>query len=317
MNKPVFAALVAATILSACGGGGGSGSGPVRPSDTVPASTSPDGAPAADDAPLDPLGQVPASDHHIDFTVQTELTPAGLGSFDTLNATVAPEISLSNTPSIRVAIPELGVDDVFGPGELVSSDTGFFRVDTAMVESGGTRRTVTYIVPDSDSTNPYRLQFSSLGVWNTADVATGKISEVVAFSVGTRTLGSDIPTTGTGTYFGTMLGIAVEGTSQFSVGANAGATANFATRNVSLQTTNSVKTDLATGAVTAAGGYDMAGTLTYPAATNALSGTLTTADGKTGAATGNFYGPQAAELGVTFKLTSPTGTLVGGAGLKR
>ncbi len=61
----------------------------------------------------------------------------------------------------------------------------------------------------------------------------------------------------------------------------------------------------------------MAGTLSYPAATNALSGTLTTADGKTGAATGNFYGPQAAELGVTFKLGSPSGTLVGGAALKR
>lgn len=316
MNKSVLAALVAAAILSACGGGGG-GSGPVRPSDSVPASASPDTTPSPDDAPLDPLGQVPASDHHIDFTQQTALTPAGLGSFDTLNATVAPEVSLSNAPSIRVAIPELGVDDVFGPGELVSSATGFFRVDTAQVESGGTRRTVTYIVPDSDSTNPFRLQFSSLGVWNTADVASGKITEAVAFSVGTRTLGSDIPTTGTATYSGAMLGIAVEGANQFSIGANAGALANFATRNVSFQTTNSVKTDLATGAVTAAGGYDMLGTLTYPAATNGLSGTLTSADGKTGTATGNFYGPQAAELGVTFKLTSPTGTLVGGAGLKR
>ena len=307
MNKPVLAALVAAGILSACGGGGGGGGG-TRPGDTVPISSN---------DPLAPLGQVAATDHHIDYTQQTVLTPAGLGSFDSLNAMPAPEVSLSNAPSIRVAIPDLGIDDVFGAAETTSSVTGFFRVDTASVTSGGTRRTVTYVVPDADSGNPYKLQFSSLGVWNTADAATGQISNALAFSVGTRTLGSDIPTTGTASYYGAMLGIAVEGTSQYSVSANASALANFGARNVSMQTTNSVRTDLATGAVGAVPGYDMTGTLTYPAATNGLSGTLTTADGKTGAATGNFYGPQAAELGVTFKLTSPSGSLVGGAALKR
>jgi transferrin binding protein len=309
MNKPVLAALVAAGILSvsACGGGGGGGG--TRP-DQVPVS--------GNDAPLAPLGQIAATDHHIDFTQQASLTPAGLGSFDTLHATVAPEVSLSNAPSIRVAIPDLGVDDVFGAGTgTVTTSNGFFRVDTASIESGGTRRTVSYIVPDTDSSNPYRLQFSSLGVWNTADVTTGTITEAVAFSVGTRTLGSDIPTTGTANYFGTMLGVAVEGSSQFSVGANASALANFRTRSIAVQTQNSVTTNLATRAVAAAPGYDMTGTLTYPAATNALSGTMTTADGKTGTASGNFYGPQASELGMTFKLTSPTGTLVGGAALKR
>jgi transferrin binding protein len=310
MNKPVLAALVAAGILSACGGGGGSGG--TRPADTVPVASS-DSNPQ-----LAALGQIPASDHHIDFTQQAALTPAGLGSFDTLNASVTPEVSLSNAPSIRVAIPDLGVDDVFGADPAtVSTTNGFFRVDTASVESGGTRRTVTYIVPDADSSNPYKLQFSSLGVWNTADAATGQITNAVAFSVGTRTLGTDIPTTGTANYFGYMLGIAVEGSNQFSVGANASAIANFGARSVAVQTTNSVATDLATKAVAAAPGYDMSGTLTYPAATNALSGTMTTADGKTGTASGNFYGPQAAELGMTFKLASPSGTLVGGAALKR
>ncbi len=306
MNKQLLAALVAAGILSACGGGGGGGG--TRPGDSVPVGSS---------DPLAPLGQVAATDHHIDYTQQTALTPAGLGSFDALNATPAPEVSLSNAPSIRVAIPELGVDDVFGAAETTSSVTGFFRVDTASVTSGGTRRTVTYIVPDPDSGNPYKLQFSSLGVWNTADAATGQISNAVAFSVGTRTLGSDIPTTGTANYYGAMLGVAVEGGSRYSVSANASALANFGARSVSMQTANSVRTDLATGAVGAAPGYDLSGTLTYPVATNALSGTLTTADGKTGAATGNFYGPQAAEMGVTFKLGSPSGTLVGGAALKR
>jgi transferrin binding protein len=306
MNKPALAALVAAGILSACGGGGGSGG--TRPGDPVPVNGN---------QQLATLGQIPASDHHIDFTQQTTETPAGLGSFDALNAAVTPEVSLTNAPTIRVAIPDLGIDDVFGAAETTSSVAGFFRVDTASVESGGTRRTVTYIVPDADSSNPYKLQFSSLGVWDSADAATGQISNALAFSVGTRTLGSDIPTTGTANYFGAMLGIAVEGTSQYSVAGNASALADFGARSVSVQTTNTVRTDRATGLIGAAPGYDMSGTLTYPAATNALSGTMTTADGKTGAASGNFYGPQAAELGMTFKLTSPSGTLVGGAALKR
>jgi hypothetical protein len=306
MNKPVLAAVIAAAFLSACGGGGGGG-GPTRPSDDVPVSS--------DRAAM--LGQIPATDHHIDFTQQTALTPAGLGSFDTLNATVAPEVALSNAPSIRVAIPDLGVDDVFTAADLISTTNGFFRVDTASVASGGTRRTVSYIVADKASSNPLQLQFSSLGVWSTSDLATGQITNAVAFSVGTRTAGPDIPTTGTATYFGTMLGVAVEGSSQFRVGADASALANFGTQNVSLQTQNSVRTDLATGAASVAPGYNMTGTLTYPAGSNSLSGTMTTADGKTGIATGNFYGPQAAELGTTFKLTSPTGTLVGGTALKR
>jgi transferrin binding protein len=305
MNKQLLAALVAAGILSACGGGGGGGG--TRPGDSVPVSSN---------EPLAPLGQVAATDHHIDYTQQTALTPAGLGSFDSLNAMPAPEVSLANTPQIRVAIPDLNVDDVFD-GPVTTTMVNGLRVDTSSKADGTTRRTVTYLAPDAASTYPYKLQFSSLGVWNTTDVASGQMTNAAAFSVGTRTLGSDIPTTGTATYNGAMLGVAVEGGSQYSVSANASALANFGARNVSMQTTNSMRTDLATGAAGAAPGYNMTGTLTYPAATNSLSGTLTTADGKTGAATGNFYGPRAAELGVTFNLGAPSGTLVGGAALKR
>jgi transferrin binding protein len=309
MNKPVVAALVAAGILSACGGGGG-GSGGTRPADTVPV--------ASNDAQLAPLGQIAASDHHIDFTQQSTETPAGLGSFDALNAAVTPEVSLTNKPTIRVAIPDLGINDVFGSDPAaVSTVNGFFRVDTASVSDGVTRRTVTYIVPDLASTNPYKLQFSSLGVWSTTDIASGQLTNAIAFSVGTRTLGTDIPTTGTASYLGSMLGVAVEGSSQYSVAADASALANFGARSVAVQTTNSMRTDLSNSAASAAPGYNMTGTLTYPAATNALSGTMTTADGKTGTASGNFYGPQASELGMTFKLTSPSGSLVGGAALKR
>lgn len=314
MNKPVLAALVAAGILSACGGGGG-GSGGTRPADPVPVATSSSSDPGPNPQ-LAPLGQVDAVDHHIDFTQQTALTPAGLGSFDSLNDMPAPEVSLANTPVIHVAIPDLGIDDVFD-GPVTTTMVNGLRVDTSSKSDATTRRTVTYLAPDAASTNPLKLQFSSLGVWNTTDIASGQMTNAAAFSVGTRTLGTDIPTNGTATYNGAMLGVAVEGTSQYSVTGNASALADFRARSIGVQTSSSVRTDLATGVSGAAPGYNMTGTLTYPAATNALSGTMTTTDGKTGTASGNFYGPQAAELGMTFNLKSQTGTLVGGAALKR
>lgn len=310
MKKSIPAVLLAAGVLVACGGGGG---GATRPTDTVPASAQSDPPVAS----LDPLGQIPASGNHIDFTKATSLTSAELGSAAALNGTLTPAVSLSNAPSIRVAIPELGVDDTFTAADVTSILDEFFLIQTASRSGGGTTRTVSYVVPDSGDTNGFKLQFSSLGVWNTTDIATGAVTQAVAFSVGTRTLGSDIPTTGTANYFGFMLGQAFEGPNQYSVNANAAAIADFGARSVSYSTQRSVKTDLKTNEITQAGNYDMSGTLRYASGVNALSGTVTTADGKTGTAAGTFYGPQAAELGMTFKLTSSSGSLVGGAALKR
>ncbi len=200
MNKPVLAALVAAGVLSACGGGGG-GSGGTRPADSVPVATSSSSDPGPNPQ-LAPLGQVDAVDHHIDFTQQTLLTPAGLGSFDSLNTMAAPEVSLANTPSIRIAIPDLNVDgayqfdDVFGANELKSTSVvNGLRVDTSSVEDATTRRTVTYIVPDAASTNPFKLQFSSLGVWNTTDIATGQMTNAAARSAPTSRPTARRPTT--------------------------------------------------------------------------------------------------------------------------
>jgi transferrin binding protein len=312
MKKSVLAVLLASGILGACGGGGGGGGGGTRPSDTVPAS---DPTPPA--ATLDPLGQIPATGNHIDYTLATGLTATELGSSAALNGAATPSVSLSNAPSIRVAIPELNADDTFTAADVSSTLDTFFRINTASHSDGTTTRTVTYVAPDTGDTNPFKLQFSSLGVWNTTDIATGNVTQAVAFSVGTRTLGSDIPTTGTANYNGFMLGNAFEGASQYSVNANAAALADFGARSVNYSTQGSAKTDLRTGAISQAANYDMSGTLRYAAGVNALSGTVTTADGKTGTATGAFYGPQASELGTTFKLTSPTGTLVGGAALKR
>ena len=312
---PAVAVLVLASgILAACGGGGGGG-GATRPSDTVGVSGSPDnGEPPV--ASLAPLGQIPATAGHIDFTQATNLTAAPLGSAAVLNGTMTPAVSLSNAPSIQIAIDGVGTE-VFTAAEASSINT-FFRIDTASHSDSVTTRTVTYIAPDTDDTKASRLQFSSLGVWNATDIATGNVTQAVAFSVGTRTAGSDIPTTGTANYNGFMLGNAFEaGGGQFAVNANAAAFADFGARSVNYSTTGSTKTDLRSGALSQAANYDMNGTLTYAAGVNALSGTVKTADGKTGAATGNFYGPQAAELGLTFKATSSTGTLVGGAALKR
>jgi hypothetical protein len=181
--------------------------------------------------------------------------------------------------------------------------------------SGTSTRTLTYIVPGQAA---LPLRFSSLGYWEDTDFTTG-ITHAAAISFGSRTFANDIPTSGTASYSGTMIGSAVEGTNILSLTADAIATANFANRIVSVATNNSMKMDRSTSVSIADAGYNFTGTLSNPAGVNSLSGTLTTANGKTGSATGNYYGPQAAELGFTFRLTSPGGgqPFIGGAALRR
>jgi hypothetical protein len=294
-------AALAACALAACGGGGGGGG--VRPMQSpFPSAPIPDGA-------------------NVDLTTVSTLTGMTVGAVSRLDnggGSYQPAVSFSNAPSVRISISALGVDDTFTQADVVSTSVfNGVQMPTLKHTSGGSVRTLTYIVP---STAASGLRFSSLGVWDRADVTTGIINQSAAISFGSRTLVSDLPNTGTATYSGFVLGNAIESPGQqFSVTALATATADFGARSVSLISANSAKTARATGMATPDAGYNVAGTLTYAAGSNALAGNVTSANGKTGPAVGAFYGPQAAEMGVTFSLTSPGGTqpFVGGAGLKK
>jgi hypothetical protein len=326
MKKLLAIAVVSSFALTACGGGGGGGGGGLRADATPVQSTA---GSASEPAPTQqawgednstPVALPPPNNPggYLDLSTVSTATAVPLGSYATVNTgAVTPQITMSSPRDVRVRIAELGVDETFAQADIQSTQTWWGGVEVATAQRGaGTKQTLMYNVPSGDGFN---LRYSSLGIWDQSDVA-GNITQSIAMSYGSRTLGTDIPTTGTANYVGVMLGNAIEGAGQsYSVNALATATADFGARNVALSTSGSVLTHRTTGAISDGSGYNLSGTLTYPAATNALSGTLTTANGKTGQAVGHFYGPQAAELGVTFKLNSAGGTqpFVGGAALKR
>jgi transferrin binding protein len=300
VKMPLIAAALAACTLAGCGGGGGGGGGGTRsgPMDTP----LPDGA-------------------NRDLTATSTPTAMTVGSvsrMQTSSGSYMPAVTFSNAPTVRISIPALGVDDIFTQADVVSTNViAGVQIPTARHSSSAGVRTLTWIVPSNGASG---LRFSSLGVWDRADLTTGVINQMAAISFGSRTLGSDVPTTGTGSYSGFLIGNAIEANGQqLSISGLASATADFGARSVAFSSTGSGKTDRATGVFTADAGYNVTGTLTYSAGSNTLAGTLNSANGRSGAAAGAFYGPQAAEMGVTFSLTNSTGgaPFVGGAGLKK
>jgi hypothetical protein len=296
VKTPLIAAVLAACMLAGCGGGGGGGL------------TRPTGTPIPDGANRDLTAT----------GTPTAMTVGSVSRLATSAGDYVPAITFSNAPTVRVAIPALGVDDTFTQSDIVSSSVvNGVTIATAKRSDATGVRTFTYIVPSNGAAG---LRFSSLGIWDKADLATGAIAQSAAISFGSRTAVGDIPTTGTGTYQGFLVGNAIEASGQqFSISGGATATADFAARSIALSTNGSTKTDRATGVSVTDLGYNVTGTLTYPMGSNTLSGTATSANGKTGTAGGAFYGPQAAELGVTFSLAGSGGgqPFVGGAGMKR
>jgi hypothetical protein len=294
-----FNLLVVCLISAGCGGGGGGGAntfdGPsiVRPSyNDLTNLPSPVG--------LD-IGSVTS------FNNSTENYP---------ETTLTPQIFASDA-SMTLVIPELGVNDIYTAADVVSTgvigNTTIPVVD-AVKTSGTVTREWVYIQPTVSSS----LRYSTLGIWVQTDSSTSA-TDTAFISAGSKTVGSDIPTAGMASYTGAILGFATEGIgANYTIKAPAFAVADFGARSVTLNSALSIKTSHATLETTFDNNYNLSGTLTYSAGNNALSGTISTV-GKTGSATGVFYGPQAAEIGGTFRVSDPggTGMFAGGFGLKQ
>ena len=168
--------------------------------------------------------------------------------------------------------------------------------------------------------------YQSYGVWITGR-GTGSGSGGAA-SVGASTVGGNIPTTGSGTFTGTSAGLYVNPQGNYFV-TTAYMTANvsFADRTVNFST---VDTATATAAQAINGNFgtltpalNLSGKLSYAAGSNQISGSVSTAGSSsgnpmTGTATGNFYGPNANEIGGTFSVTgNGMETFAGAFGGKR
>ncbi len=151
--------------------------------------------------------------------------------------------------------------------------------------------------------NPYdhNWDYQTFGIWTTgAGTGSGTYG---AMSIGAQTAGASIPTSGTATYSGYTGGRYVNAVGEYWFTSSAmTAAANFGTRSITFTTTGTqVTPDLINVANNT--NLNMSGTLTYAAATNQITGNVSTTGGMTGTVNGRFYGPSAQEIGGTFAVT--------------
>jgi hypothetical protein len=117
--------------------------------------------------------------------------------------------------------------------------------------------------------------------------------------------GTAIPGSGSAIFTGYATGSYVSGVDGTGTTALAELTVgvNFVDRTLDFSTTNTqTSTDWVNVAFTPNGSLDLTGELIYAAGTNSFSGPVISAGGLAGTSTGQFYGPNAEELGGVFFL---------------
>lgn len=162
----------------------------------------------------------------------------------------------------------------------------------------------------------YGFEYQTFGAWGSYGNST---TPAYAISVGSPSLASAIPLTGALTFTGGATGYYVDANKfGYVTNANMVAAVTVDNRTVAFTTTN---TSIAGGPGApqiSAPSLNMAGTLSYAAGSNVMTGTATTANGMSGNMNGKFYGPALNEVGGTYAVTgSGVGSMVGGFGGKR
>ena len=158
--------------------------------------------------------------------------------------------------------------------------------------------------------------YQSFGVWSNGNT----VGQISAGSVGTIiTPGPSIPTSGVAVYSGISAGIFGNATGSLFVVSNMTASTNFGTRNIAFSTTNSSASTSVNGTYVSTGGLNLSGNLTYAPGVNSFSGTVNSSGATvmTGTAGGQFYGPNAQEIGGVFAVKNGNIGYIGGFGGKR
>jgi hypothetical protein len=143
--------------------------------------------------------------------------------------------------------------------------------------------------------------YQTFGTWisglNSLSPRSGSIT------VGARTNGDSVPSTGTATFIGAVGGTYIDSAGAgFLVIGNSSIGADFDARSLTFETTNNNTINLVDASPGTNSNLNLSGTLTYSAGSNNFTGTVN-GTGLTGSASGYFYGPAAEEAGGTFSLS--------------
>lgn len=160
----------------------------------------------------------------------------------------------------------------------------------------------------------YGWNYQTYGVWITGQgVGVGTAG---AASVGSTTPGTSVPTAGSATFVGNAIGMYTNGLTSATV-ASMTANVDFSQRTIGFVTSGTVAAGFnGSGAVNATY-LNLSGTLAYSPGANSFGGAVRSANGMTGTAAGNFYGPNATEIGGTYALSNTGAAMGGGFGGKR
>lgn len=277
------AVVALSLMLSACGGGDGGGTAAftswstIQPSSTVVAQGL--------SQEVDSIGNPSAVSRNSSATISLDAD----GKLSRL-------VLRSLTTTIDV--------DLFSP----SGETGFLEATS----STDSTISVIFADPNFPPRFPPGYDYQTFGVWEST--ATNTIGY---FSVGAPTVGSNIPTTSTATFTGSLAGFYFDpdGLGFFAFG-DVNVNADFASRTLAFSTASTViRPDLLTaGNEIGRNDLNLSGTLSYASGTNSFSGPVESAGGLifnslSGSSSGQFYGPNAKELGGVFyvqDLSDPT-----------
>lgn len=160
--------------------------------------------------------------------------------------------------------------------------------------------------------------YQTYGIWATG-LGTGS-GNYGAISVGAATAPASVPTTGSATYAGNAGGLYIDASGVAYLAASAATlNADFVNRNIAFSSTGTeiVPENNISSSPASAPYLDFTGSLTYASGSSNFTGSITNGT-VTGVASGQFYGPNANEIGGTFSLLgSGVQSYIGAFGGKR
>jgi hypothetical protein len=214
----------------------------------------------------------------------------------------------ASNDSYSVSIDQAGINasTTFSPTDIdgASSDD---EITVYERDSGNVSQLFVLFNPDAPS---FPLSYVTYGGWLEIDSGSNTI-EATYMTFGVRTASDDVPSSGMASYTGVTEGYWNDGSNLLVTSGDVDLTANF-TSNSIMGTIDLIGQDVVTNAIRPYDQITASGTISG----NRFSGNLAApVRGASGTWQGGFFGPGAAELGASYRLTGGaqhvTGVIVG------
>ncbi|MBO9582246.1 MAG: hypothetical protein J7498_15270 [Sphingobium sp.] len=302
MRFAAFAgSICAACLLSACGGGGTEGVS---------------STPAPTPTPVSP----PTGGTNSTLTnLRVSQTFEGLGVVNRFTAAASNAATSNRQPQTGGAV-QVRYDASTGSYTIANGqlpDASFSSADRSATDStpaistysktSGTRTDNLALFNPGTGNTKLALTYASYGGWQSTNT-TGSSADVATtfFVYGIKTAPSDMPINGMGSYKTTLDGLFAGNSGVYTLGGGSAIVADFAAGTIDFSMTP-LGRNIADGTTKDFGAILGSGTI--GSGTSAFTGTSDAAsmNGYSATLQGQFYGPQAAEVGSTFLLTGADG----------